>query len=84
MSFLRKKDTPDKSLVTLEIRDGQVVQKRRAFNLDPSLEEEEAIVQFNKHLLKLRKKRLSIKKKESDKFLQSTYIAPQKMVKRTV
>lgn len=82
--FLRKKDAPDKSLVTLEIRDGQVVQKRRAFNLDPSLEEEEAIVQFNKHLLKLRKKRLSIKKKEADKFLQSTYIAPQKMVKRAV
>lgn len=82
--FLRKKDTPDKSLVTLEIRNAQVVQKRRAFNVDPSIEEEEAITHFNKHLLKLQKKRLNNKKKEFDKFLQSTYIAPQKMVKRAV
>lgn len=81
--FLRHKDAPDKALVTLEIRNNQVIQKRRAFNLDPSIEEEEAIVQFNKHLFKLQKRRLTQKQKE-DQFLQATYIAPQRMVKRAV
>lgn len=41
--FLRKKDDPDKSLVTIEIRDGKIVQARRRFN-DPVTENDQKAI----------------------------------------
>lgn len=80
--FLRKKNEPKKSLVTLEIKDYVVVQNRRAFNTEPSQEELEAIKEFNKFLNKVKKKIFQQKLKANEKFINATYIAPQKMVKR--
>lgn len=45
--FLRKKDEPNKSLVTLEVKDGQVVQARRVCNSNVTEEDKEAIRYFN-------------------------------------
>lgn len=45
--FLRKKDAPHKSLVTLEIKNGQVVQARRVCNSLVTEEDKEAIRYFN-------------------------------------
>ena len=80
--FLPKKEEPNKSLVTLEIRNYTVVQSRRAFNAEPSEKELEAIEEFNKFLIKVQKKMFQKKLKENEKFINATYIAPQKMVKR--
>lgn len=44
--FLRKKEDLEKSLVTLQIRDGKVVQARGQSNRSPSKEEQEAIDLF--------------------------------------
>lgn len=46
--FLRKKDNPDKSLVTIEIQQNQIVQARRRFNYSISEEEQEAVDKWNK------------------------------------
>ena len=45
--FLRKKDFPEKSLVTLEIRNGKIVQARRVCNSAITDEDKEAIMYFN-------------------------------------
>ena len=45
--FLRKKDAPKKSLVTLEVRDGRIVQARRVCNSLITDEDKEAIRYFN-------------------------------------
>ena len=51
--FLRKKDSPDQSLVTIEVRNNQIVQARQKFN-DPVNEEEQAVIdKWNKeHAIK--------------------------------
>lgn len=82
--FLRDKEKPNQSLVTLEIRDYEVVQSKRAFNKEPSEEELNAIKLFNKHLNKLKKKKLQQKQKELQKEIAKTYIAPQKFVKKAI
>ena len=82
--FLRSKDTPDKSLVTLEIRHFEVVQSKAAFNKDPLPECMEAIKLFNKHLAKIKKKKEKEHYNKVQKFIKDTYIAPQKLVKRAV
>ena len=46
--FLRKKDTPNKSLVTIEVRNGRIVQARQAYNNPCTEEQNEAIDAFNK------------------------------------
>ena len=45
--FMRYKDSPDESLVTLEIRNNQIVQAKRKYNDDVSIEEQKAINAFN-------------------------------------
>jgi hypothetical protein len=45
--FLRKKDAPDKSLVTIEVRNGEIVQARRVCNSIITNEDREAIKYFN-------------------------------------
>lgn len=46
--FLRKKDNPEKSLVTIEIRHNRIVQARIRFNDPVNKEEQEAIDYWNK------------------------------------
>lgn len=46
--FLRKKDSIDKSLVTIEIRNNKIVQARRKFNYPTTEEDNEAIDYWNK------------------------------------
>jgi hypothetical protein len=46
--FLRKKDTPHKSLVTIEVRNGEIVQARQAYNNLCTEEQLEAVDAFNK------------------------------------
>ena len=46
--FLRKKDSPTKSLVTIEVRNGKIVQARQAYNALISAEQQEAVDAFNK------------------------------------
>ena len=46
--FLRHKDSPDKSLVTIEVRNGKIVQARQRFNYPCTKEQNEAIEQWNK------------------------------------
>ena len=82
--FLRSKDAPDKSLVTLEIRHFEVVQSKAAFNKDPLPECMEAIKLFNKHLAKVKKKKAEENYNKVQKLVKDTYIAPQKFVKRAV
>ena len=54
--FLRKKNKPDDSLVTIEVRDDRIVQARRRFN-DPVTDEDQiAIDSFNKKFEKKEKK----------------------------
>ena len=45
--FLRKKDKPDESLITIEVRDNRIVQARRKFNDPVTAEEQEIIDKFN-------------------------------------
>ena len=51
--FLRNKHTPEKSLVTIEVRNNQVVQALRAFNKSISSSEQVAINHYNKYLAKI-------------------------------
>lgn len=46
--FLRKRETPDKSLVTIEIRNNQIVQALRRFNNPVTDKDQEAIDAWNK------------------------------------
>jgi hypothetical protein len=46
--FLRKKDSPDKSLVTLEIVNNKIIQAKRRFNDPVTSEDQEAIDKWNK------------------------------------
>ena len=41
--FLREKDNPTKSLVTIEVRDGKIVQARQRFN-DPVTSEQQVVI----------------------------------------
>lgn len=43
--FLRYKDSPDKSLVTIEVSNGRIVQARQRFN-DPCTKEQEEIIEM--------------------------------------
>lgn len=45
--FLRLKDNPDKSLVTIEVRNNKIVQARGRFNRDVTEEEQNAIDLWN-------------------------------------
>lgn len=46
--FLRKKNKPDESLVTIEVRNNRIVQAKRRFNEDVTSEDQKAIDAFNK------------------------------------
>ena len=46
--FLRKKNKPEESLVTIEVRNNRIVQARRRFNDDVTAEDQKAIDAFNK------------------------------------
>ena len=50
--FLRKADKPEKSLVTVEIRDNKVVQSRRAYNMPISSEEFDVLKEYEEYLNK--------------------------------
>ena len=52
--FLREKNNPDKSLVTVEVVNGHVVQAKRRFNNDITDEDRKVIDAFNKRFGKLR------------------------------
>lgn len=47
--FLRKKDSPDKSLVTIEVRDNKIVQAKQRFNYPVTSEQQEVIDKWNKY-----------------------------------
>lgn len=46
--FLRKKESPNESLVTIEVRDNEIVQARRKFNYPVTQEQQEVINRWNK------------------------------------
>lgn len=46
--FLRKRNKPNESLVTIEVRNNHIVQARRRFNDDVTAEDQKAIDAFNK------------------------------------
>lgn len=46
--FLRKKDSPDKSLVTIEISNNKIVQAKRRFNYPITEEEQDVVNAWNK------------------------------------
>lgn len=48
--FLRKKDSLDKSLVTLEVAGNKILQARRSFNFEPSSEEKSVISKYQDYL----------------------------------
>lgn len=48
--FLRDRYNPDKSIVTVEVRDNKVVQARRAYNADPSEEELFVLKRYEEYL----------------------------------
>ena len=50
--FLRKADKPEKSLVTVEIRNNKVVQSRRAYNMPISSEEFGVLKKYEEYLNK--------------------------------
>ena len=50
--FLRKKDNPSQSWITIEVRNGKIVQAKRRFNFPVSNEEREVIDEFNKKFAK--------------------------------
>ena len=64
--FLRKKDNPEKSLVTIEIRHNRIVQARIRFNDPVNKEEQEAIDYWNKKFKDYDKNK-NIKNKEERK-----------------
>lgn len=64
--FLRKKDNPEKNLVTIEIRHNRIVQAKRRFNDPVNKEEQEAIDYWNKKFKDYDKNK-NIKNKEERK-----------------
>lgn len=48
--FLRNKEEPDKSLVTMEVKNNKVVQARGKFNRDLTLKEQEMVNRYNQYL----------------------------------
>lgn len=54
--FLRKKNKPDDSLITIEVRDNQIVQARRRFNDLVTEEDQRVIDAFNEKFKKKEKK----------------------------
>jgi hypothetical protein len=50
--FLRKKDNPTKSVVTIQVRNGEIVQAYQAYNQPCNEEQQEAIAAFNKKFSK--------------------------------
>lgn len=56
--FLRHKRDPDKSLVTIEVRDGKIVQALRRFNYAISPDEREAVKKWNERWAKIQKRGL--------------------------
>jgi hypothetical protein len=50
--FLRKKDTPEKSAVTIEVRNGKIVQAFQAYNMHCTEEQQEAVDAFYKKFAK--------------------------------
>lgn len=54
--FLRKKDSPNESLVTIEIRNNQIVQAKRRFNYPVTKEDQAAIDYWNKKFSKENKR----------------------------
>lgn len=77
--FLRKKDTPEKTLVTLELQKLRVIQAQRSFTKPVSDEEQNAINHFNKYLAKIHQKRLS--KSQEAKKINSIIISKTKKLK---
>ena len=55
--FLRDKRYPDKSVVTVEVRDNKVVQARRAYNADPSEEELFVLKRYEEYLNNMKMKK---------------------------
>ena len=51
--FLRKKDHPKESLVTIEIRNNEIIQAKRRFNYPVTQEDQEAIDYWNRKFSKL-------------------------------
>lgn len=54
--FIRKKEEPDKSYYTVEVRDDEVIQVRGKYNVDPSEDVEEFMKIFKKNLRKVERK----------------------------
>ena len=54
--FLRKKDSPEESLVTIEVSNNKIVQARRRFNDPVTQEDQEAIDYWNKKFSKVKEK----------------------------
>lgn len=48
--FLRHKDEPEHSLVTIEVKNSEVVQAKQRFNNDISIDEQNVINKYNKYL----------------------------------
>lgn len=54
--FIRKKEDPDKSYYTVEVRDNEVIQVRGKYNVAPSEDVEEFMKIFKKNLRKVERK----------------------------
>ena len=54
IAFLRRKSEPDKSLVTIEVQGGKIVQAKGAHNRSPDEEESAAIAKYARQLKKLK------------------------------
>ena len=50
--FMRKKDSLDNSLVTIEVKDNKIVQAKGRFNRDVTSEEQEVIDKWNEKFAK--------------------------------
>lgn len=59
--FLRYKDSPDKSLVTIEVRNGKIVQARQKFNDPITQEQQEVVDKWNKWYSKKYEEREKLK-----------------------
>lgn len=53
--FLRKKDSPERSLVTIEVRNNQIVQAERKLHIPVTVEDQWAIDAFNKKFANMNK-----------------------------
>lgn len=51
--FMRYKDTPNKSLVTIEVRDGKIVQARTRFNELPSEDEMKILKKWERNIISI-------------------------------